>query len=116
MMSASASTPMMIHAVALVPVDEELTCSYTTFFETSCWLSSAIGRQGSNVDAMAGGTVRPPGIRPLALGRVTECPCAGQDDVIAAAAEIDVAPASAGDPLGRKPPAEAGATSIPMIA
>jgi hypothetical protein len=26
--------------------------------------------------------------------------------------EIDVAPASAGDPLGRKPPAEAGATSV----
>jgi len=26
--------------------------------------------------------------------------------------EIDVAPASAGEPLGRKPPAEAGTTSV----
>ena len=32
--------------------------------------------------------------------------------VITAMAETDVALASAGDPLGRKPPAEAGATSI----
>jgi len=34
--------------------------------------------------------------------------------VIEAAAEIDVAPASAGDPLGRRPPAEAGATFNPL--
>ena len=49
---------MMIHAVALLPLDEELTCSETTFRETSCSLSgSAMPVVGSNVSAMAAGTV-----------------------------------------------------------